>query len=47
MGLRDVDDLRTLAARHELTLIDNHAMPVNNRTLVWQRGGAGASPASV
>ncbi|MBK5963073.1 methylase [Thiocystis minor] len=43
MGLRDLDDLRTLAARHNLTLTDNHAMPVNNRTLVWQRGGAGAS----
>ncbi|AFL75899.1 DUF938 domain-containing protein [Thiocystis violascens] len=47
MGLRDLDDLRTFAARHDLALIDNHAMPVNNRTLVWQRNAAGVSPAGV
>ncbi len=37
MGLRDLDDLREIAARHGLMLADNHAMPVNNRALVWRR----------
>jgi cyclopropane fatty-acyl-phospholipid synthase-like methyltransferase len=37
MGLRDLDELRVLATRHGLTLMDNHPMPVNNRTLVWRR----------
>lgn len=35
-GLRDRDDLRQLAARHGLTQIDDRAMPVNNRTLIWR-----------
>lgn len=37
MGLRDVDALQALGAQHGLRLIANHRMPVNNRTLVWQR----------
>ncbi len=39
MGLRDLDDLQVLAERRGLTLVANHAMPVNNRTLVWERDG--------
>ena len=37
MGVRDLDDLRALAARAGLELRADHPMPVNNRTLVWCR----------
>lgn len=37
MGLRDMDDLQALAARVGLSLIEDVAMPANNRFLVWQR----------
>ncbi len=37
MGLRDVDELQVIAARHDLTLLVKHQMPVNNQILVWQR----------
>ncbi len=37
MGLRDVDELQVIAARHDLTLFAKHQMPVNNQILVWQR----------
>lgn len=37
MGIRDVDDLRHLAEKHGLVLDADHAMPANNRTLVWRR----------
>jgi hypothetical protein len=37
MGLRNLEDLQVLADRHGLDLMANHTMPVNNRTLVWQR----------
>ncbi|MBK1723917.1 DUF938 domain-containing protein [Thiocystis violacea] len=40
MGLRDLEDLATLAEQQGLTLAANHAMPVNNRTLVWERAPA-------
>ncbi|MBI3561746.1 MAG: DUF938 domain-containing protein [Gammaproteobacteria bacterium] len=36
-GIRDVDELQTLARTAGLTLIRDHEMPVNNRTLVWQK----------
>ena len=36
-GLRDFEALCTLAARAGLALEDDHAMPANNRTLVWRR----------
>lgn len=36
MGIRDVVDLQVLAAAHRLKLVADHAMPANNRTLVWQ-----------
>jgi SAM-dependent methyltransferase len=38
-GLRDVSDLRALAARHGLHLDEDHAMPANNRTLVFHADG--------
>jgi cyclopropane fatty-acyl-phospholipid synthase-like methyltransferase len=36
-GVRDFEVLCTLAARAGLALEDDHAMPANNRTLVWRR----------
>ncbi|NIM28398.1 MAG: DUF938 domain-containing protein [Gammaproteobacteria bacterium] len=40
MGIRDVEAVTALGARVAMTLIADHAMPANNRTLVWQRDGA-------
>jgi len=37
MGIRDLDDLRSLAASHALYLEHDYAMPANNRLLVWRR----------
>lgn len=37
MGLRDVDDLKALAESCGLRFVSEHAMPVNNLTLVWSR----------
>ncbi|MCG6896423.1 MAG: class I SAM-dependent methyltransferase [Thiocapsa sp.] len=37
MGLRDRDALVRLGSKSGLALIADHPMPVNNRTLVWQR----------
>lgn len=37
MGLRDLDHLTRLGQASGLELVANHAMPVNNRTLVWRR----------
>ncbi len=34
-GLRDVSDLRALAAQHGLHLAEDHDMPANNRTLIF------------
>jgi SAM-dependent methyltransferase len=36
-GVRDLADLRRIAAAAGLALTDDVAMPVNNRTLIWQR----------
>ena len=36
-GIRDLNDLKVLAAKCGLKLIKDHEMPVNNRTLVWQK----------
>jgi len=38
-GVRDIDDLATLAKDAELTLTDAVAMPANNFVLVFTRGG--------
>lgn len=38
-GVRDLDELTPLAADSGLQLQADIAMPVNNRVLVWQRGG--------
>lgn len=37
MGIRDVDDLIPPARSAGMTLVDDVAMPANNRTLVWQK----------
>jgi hypothetical protein len=36
-GIRDLNDLKALAAEAGMTLVADHPMPVNNRTLVWRR----------
>jgi len=37
MGIRDVDDVNLLAQSAGFVLLDDVAMPANNRCLVWQR----------
>lgn len=37
MGVRDLDDLQSLAERVDMTLADDFTMPADNRTLVWRR----------
>ncbi len=37
-GIRDFEAVNTLAESIGLTLVADHAMPANNRTLVWRRG---------
>jgi hypothetical protein len=36
-GLRDIEAIRDLAARHGLALEEDNAMPANNRLLVFRR----------
>lgn len=36
-GLRDMDDVVPLAARHGFTLGEDHAMPANNRLLAFRK----------
>lgn len=40
-GVRDVDDLVNLARHAQLQLVRDHAMPANNRTLVWKKSATG------
>ena len=40
-GIRDFEALDLLAQQHGMELLADHAMPVNNRTLVWQKLAAG------
>jgi cyclopropane fatty-acyl-phospholipid synthase-like methyltransferase len=37
MGIRDMEAVDALARRAGFALVDDVAMPANNRTLVWQR----------
>ena len=39
-GIRDFEVLDQLAQRHGMTLLADHAMPVNNRTLVWKKAAS-------
>jgi cyclopropane fatty-acyl-phospholipid synthase-like methyltransferase len=39
-GIRDFEAVNALAESIGLTLVADHAMPANNRTLVWTRGSA-------
>lgn len=36
-GIKDFDDLNAMALELGMVLLDDYAMPVNNRTLVWRR----------
>lgn len=36
-GIRDFEALVALAREHDLALVEDHTMPANNRTLVWQK----------
>jgi SAM-dependent methyltransferase len=36
-GLRDAEAIVALAGRHGLQLVEDNAMPANNRLLVWRR----------
>ena len=38
-GIRNFEDLDTLARTAGMTLLRDHAMPANNRILVWQKQG--------
>ena len=38
-GVRDFEALDHLAQQHGLQLQQDYAMPANNRTLVWRKGG--------
>lgn len=38
-GIRDFEAVLELASRNGLCLIEDRAMPANNRCLVWQRSG--------
>ena len=38
-GVRDFDEVSALAQRHGLVLVDDHALPANNRVLTWRRMG--------
>ena len=38
MGIRDFEAVDRLANVHSMTLEADHAMPANNRLLVWRRG---------
>lgn len=39
-GLRDFEEVNALAVRAALVLLEDRAMPANNRCVVWQRGAA-------
>lgn len=36
-GIRDIEALQALGAQHGLALVQDHAMPANNRTLVFRK----------
>ena len=37
MGIRDLDDLKTLGEKNNLNFINLHRMPANNVTMIWQK----------
>ena len=36
MGLRDIDDLESLAGQHHMSYVRNHQLPANNQVLVFK-----------
>ena len=43
-GIRNAEDLIALALSNDMVLINDHEMPVNNRTLVWRKSDQQSSP---
>lgn len=43
-GIRDFDAIAALATAAGLTLVEDHPMPSNNRTLVWRYSGLQPAP---
>jgi hypothetical protein len=37
MGVRDIDDIETVATHLQLELVEDHPLPANNRLLVWKK----------
>lgn len=37
MGVRDIDDLELLTTQNGFDLVNDHALPANNRLLVWRK----------
>jgi cyclopropane fatty-acyl-phospholipid synthase-like methyltransferase len=46
MGIRDAEAVDALAAAAGFALLDDVAMPANNRCRIWRRGAAGANRAT-
>jgi cyclopropane fatty-acyl-phospholipid synthase-like methyltransferase len=44
MGIRDFEAINALAHVHGLTLEHDHAMPANNRFLIWRRNQSSENP---
>lgn len=36
-GIRDIDAVKDLASKYSIELIDDYAMPANNRLLIWKK----------
>jgi hypothetical protein len=36
-GIREFHEINQLALNGDLILLDDHAMPANNRLLIWQK----------
>lgn len=36
-GLRDIVDLKKIALKHEIELVEKYEMPANNKTLIWKK----------
>ena len=44
MGIRAFEEVNLLAGQAGLALLEDRAMPANNRCLIWRRGGRVLAP---